>query len=516
MYGNYRQTRRYSESDSTMSRNSNQANELDQFWAEDNPLNQDLMQQQDQNLGAGAVIRTVEQPPPPYPGGPQEPQIQGQASQTVAQLSAEVHELRRLLTGVLNAQNNHQQQNNDLANRFRDVGRNIEQLANAVHDINQRQTVTPGGAHGNPGHRNQTFKPSMFRPLDMNQLDKNNKLLSEEFETWKINIHRVLQANPSVANLPIQQLTALILAGIGHTAEKRLASLGPNPQFTDLRDFFARMKSIFCSATVRTDAMQTFEKARQNQAEDINAWHARIQLYFHNAYGDDDNAYWNLCLKKFFQGLKDRELSRKTVSDYVNKQPNGFHGQCTREGYANCLQLTLQCQAETGFLNHLFNDRANLRNHYVGNQSTSEAMDTTYVTRSHPSRNSNSRQNQRNINTTSNNTSRFQTQSKPSNPPGGMQKRLQRQYHDNSNQKFKSKDISKDRCNKCKLLGHWARNCPTSNIVAATDTKENSSETETQDWMEADAINSVNQIRLNDRKEFPALGANCVCRPNLN
>ena len=512
MWSQYRRTRRYSEDeDSAMSRSESPAYDLQNFWAEDNPLNQGIRTQEMQ--GARARIPN-EQPPPPYPGMRPEP-VRPEIQPTNTQLSADVQELKTLLTGILQAQHNHQQQNNDLANRFRDVGRNLEQLANTVQDLSQRGVVAPGGGHGNPGNRNQTFKPSMFRSLDMKQVDKNNKLLSEEFETWKMNIHRVLQANPAVANLPIQQLTALILAGIGHAAEKRLASLGPNPQFLGLPEFFTRMKSIFCSATVRTDAMETFEKAKQNPSEDINAWHARIQLYFHNAYGEDDNAYWNLCLKRYFQGLRDRALARKTISDYVNKQPNGYHGQCTREGYANCLQLTLQCQGETGFINHLFDDNSNSRKPYLGHQSAGEAMDTTYVSRSQPSRNNTSRSNQRNINTTSSNPNTTQSQSRPSNPPGGMQKRLKRQYHENSSQKPKARDFSKDKCNKCKLLGHWARDCPTTNNVGSTNTQETPIETanfsyETQDWMESDSISTIRE------SEFPKLGADCIQPPHLN
>ena len=120
-----------------------------------------------------------------------------------------------------------------------------------------------------------------------------------------------------------------------------------------------------------------------------------------------------------------------------------------------------------------------------------------------------------------------------------MQKRLKREYHEknNSNTKPKTRDFSKDKCNKCKLLGHWARDCPTTNTVATADTQENQTtsdacyNSETQDWMEADAINSIAYLAYNPNEKtyepsvdpldepsyesydinYPGLEVNCLC-----
>ena len=55
----------------------------------------------------------------------------------------------------------------------------------------------------------------MFRQLDMSKINKDNKLLSEEYQAWQANSERVLKANPDLANQPIDRLTNLILATLG-------------------------------------------------------------------------------------------------------------------------------------------------------------------------------------------------------------------------------------------------------------------------------------------------------------
>ena len=45
-----------------------------------------------------------------------------------------------------------------------------------------------------------------------------------------MNIYRVLKANPSAGNLPIQRLTALILAGIGEKAGTTSHWIRPKPK----------------------------------------------------------------------------------------------------------------------------------------------------------------------------------------------------------------------------------------------------------------------------------------------
>ena len=164
----------------------------------------------------------------------------------------------------------------------------------------------------------------------------------------------------------------------------------------------------------------------------------------------------------------------------------------------------------------MFDEKANSNRNFHGhNQAVPESMDTSYVSRNQTRRFPRAKPGSRNVNTTMSNPTKTQTQGRSSNPPGGMQKRLQREYH--GNPRPQTRDISKDRCNKCKLLGHWARDCPSTNTVATADIQEDHQPTmdasfdyEEQDWMETGAINSING------NEFPELGLNCVCQPTLN
>ena len=382
----------------------------------------------------------------------------------------------------------------------------IGQLAKMIHDSHVRATNTQGH---HQGQRTQTFKPQMFRQLDMSKINKDNKLLSEEFQAWQANTERVLKANPDLANQPIDRLTNLILAGIGPKAESRLASLGQNPTFVDLDDFFKRLKTIFCSATVQTDAQEQFEKAKQYKWEDTNSWHARNLLYFNQAHGNQDSAYWNLCLEKFFKGMLDTKLAKKTVKDYVNRQPGGWTGQCNRTGYTNCLTWTLQCQSEEGFIDHLFQDKTvPHRGFQHDSRPPPIPMEMGTVSRNRFKREQ--------MGQTANvNHNGANSGMRPRNPPGGMQKRLQREargsnnFNKNSRPPFSNnnstrngprnspqngtrnapRDKSKDKCNKCKELGHWARECPNLQSVNATEVENNTAIVQSEnDWEQEESM----------------------------
>ena len=302
---NYRTSRQVSSSSSSeSSRESNWTHQtldhLDHtdFWAEEDPPVYPVQQenpQEDQEINRVVNILADEmanqvnigpegaagEAPPPY-AGPGNPQPNG--------LNA--GELLGLVQGLITAQQQQHQAQIEADNRFnhahQELGQQIENLTHAIGAGGGGRHQQHGGAH---------FKPSMFRPLDMKATTKDNKLLSEEFMNWQLSIRRVLQANPGVAALPIQRLTALILAGIGEKAERRLTGLGQNPTFNSLEEFFDRLKSIFCSSTVQTDAEEQFHKARQYSSEDLNSWHARCLLYFRLAFPTQE--YWNLVLKKF-------------------------------------------------------------------------------------------------------------------------------------------------------------------------------------------------------------------------
>ena len=139
MWGSYRTTPRFS----TESEDSNYSRDRSlgttpslehQFWAEDHPVfgNMD------------------DQPPPPY-----EPQILGQGQgafrpvtpQQVPgpgnpQPANELQEVRQILHGILAVQQNNQRENIELMARFREVGRNVEQLAQSVDKIDTPLAVT--------------------------------------------------------------------------------------------------------------------------------------------------------------------------------------------------------------------------------------------------------------------------------------------------------------------------------------------------------------------------------------
>ena len=180
---------------------------------QDNPLedpevNNLVNNMENLNIPVDQGAAGAEAPPPPYPGP--------------ANNGPNAAELLGLVQNLIQAQQQQHQNQVDSDTRFqnahRELGVQIENLTRAMEHLNG---AGAGGARPHHGGA-QSFKPSMFRALDMKATNKENKLLSEEFVNWTLSIKRVLQANPGVAALPIQRLTALILAGIGEKAERRL------------------------------------------------------------------------------------------------------------------------------------------------------------------------------------------------------------------------------------------------------------------------------------------------------
>ena len=469
--------------------NSNQERDRDQstvveegqFWQED-PWNENL----DPNFGRGAAGGQPqgEAPPPPYPGN--------------GQGNAQGNNILNMIEGLLQAQQQQhvaqQQQHNaqmEANVRFQEahnsLGNEIRQLAIVVERLSQHGHVMrsqPGAAE------TRTFKPSMFRPLDMKAVTKDNKLLSEEFINWKMNIYRVLRANPAASNLPIQRLTALILAGIGEKAERRLTGLGENPNFNSIEEFFMKLQSIFCSSNIKIDAEDQFYKAKQYPNEDLNGWHSRCLLYFRLAFPTQD--YWNLLIKRFFQGMSNRKTCEKTL-EHICHRPGGLEALCNLEGYEVCLQLTIESEAFSGYMSSILGDK-NFKPHGAQPKTeTSIPMDTSSVqNRTYPKG-----QGQR----SSRNTTAFVNQGQrqgpsaagrqPSahsgngtNPPAGMQKKLNQQAR---NQRT-PKDRSQDKCLKCYQIGHWARDCTSeaNGSVNATTVIP-----ETKNWSDTSIISSV-------------------------
>ena len=435
-----------------------------------------------------------EEAPPPYPGI---------GNNVWNMMQAMVEAQQRFLQ----AQQTQQQAQAEADERIRDAHRRLGDRVHELADIVNNM----GGGTGVPRHAGRTehltFKPSMFRPLDMKAVNKENKLLSEEFMSWKININRVLKANPTAAALPIDRLTALILAGIGDKAEKRLTGLGQNPTFNSLEEFFNKLQAIFCSSTVQTDAEEQFHKMKQYQNEDLHGWHTRCLLYFRLAFPTQD--YWTMLLKKFFQGMANRKLAEKTM-DNISNRPGGWEALCNEDGFEACLTLAVKCDAFTGLKAHVLDDKSTRYRSLEGASShdLGVPMDTNNVQDRHRQR---GQRYSRNTTTTvahpTNGQRRPAQQSfGRNNPPGGSQKKLQQEAR---NKNFQGRpyaqttgkiDRSKDRCLKCNNLGHWKRDC----TVGATDTVDESTELsaipETQSW--ADMIGTVSP---NYDADWPAL-----------
>ena len=302
---------------------------------------------------------------------------------------------------------------------------------------------------------------------------------------WQMNIYRVLKANPSAANLPIQRLTALILAGIGDKAERRLTGLGQNPNFASLEEFFDKLKSIFCSSTVQTDAEEQFNKARQKSDEDINSWHARCQLYYRLAFPTQE--YWNLLLKKFIKGMLDRKLAKKTF-ERISIRPGGWQALCNEDGYEACLRITLDCQALTGFELQLFDEKGSSFRFYEKSEravpmDTSSVQNKTYHKGQWNARNTSANVNPKDYG------QRKPNSSSGPNPPGGAQKKLQQQAR-NQRRQSKPLDMSKAKCFKCDNFGHWARDC-TSRTTGSVNSTVRAIVSEKQDWSDVSIVSSV-------------------------
>ena len=458
---NQYRTRQGTSSSSSESSNWTQSHldHLDQdFWIEDppfrpqgeDPLVNNLVDNMANQVNLGHEEQgAAGEGPPPYPG-PGNP-------------GPNANELLTLVQNLITAQQQQHQAAIEADNRFQNAHRELgQQIENLTHAIG-------AGGGGRPHHGGaQSFKPSMFRALDMKATNKENKLLSEEFVNWTLSIKRVLQANPGVAALPIQRLTALILAGIGEKAERRLTGLGQNPTFNSLEEFFDRLKSIFCSSTVQTDAEEQFHKSRQYTSEDLNSWHARCLLYFRLAFPTQD--YWNICLKKYFEGMNNKKLAQKTVELYIMPRPGGWEALCNNNGYDHCLSLTLKCQAQEAFIGHLFAD--NSRTSSKISQDAPVPMDTSAV-----QHNRNDTRNRRGAvprNPRITNNVNPKGHGDKSNPPGGMQKRLNQMARSQGGQprappsiqrdrtkpwSINQRDKSQDICNRCHNTGHWANEC---------------------------------------------------------
>ena len=437
-----------------------------QFWHED-PIQENL----DPNFG-NAREEPEGDGPPPYPGN-----AQGNAQGANAQIGQP--DLIRMIQGIILAQQNqveaHQAQietNQRFQEAHNALGNDIRNLAQVVENMNQNM------AHGGRFQLGVgTFKPSMFRALDMKAVNKENKLRSEEFINWHLSIKRVLQANPGVAALPIQRLTALILAGIGEKAERRLTCLGQNPNFNSLEEFFDKLKMIFCSSTVQTDAEDQFNKAKQKPDEDINSWHARCQLYYRLAFPTQN--YWNLLLKTYFKGMANRKLARKTF-ERISLRPGGWQDLCNEDGYEACLRITLDCQALTGFESQLFDEKGSSFRFYEKSGSTAVPMDTSFVqNRSYFGKD------QRNNFNPQNHGQEKPNSTQGPNPPAGAQKKLQQQAR---NQKRQSQPTTK--CFKCDNIGHWARDCPT-RANGSVNSTMTTIMPEKKDWSDVSIVSSV-------------------------
>ena len=436
------------------------------FWFEDDIWREDNLVGNDRGA-AGPPQPPREAPPPPYPGN-------GQAN---------AQGIMDIIQGLLQVQ---QQQHNAHTAAHNQLGQEIRNLAMTVERLSQQQ-----GHGGRPQqHPLQTFKPSMFRSLDMKAVNKNNKLLSEEYVNWKLSILRVLRANPAAANLPINQLTALILAGIGEKAERRLTGLGQNPTFNSLEEFFDKLQSIFCSSTVKFDAEEQFNKAKQYPSEDLNSWHSRCLLYFRLAFPTQD--YWNILLKKFFGGMSNRKLASKTC-DHIFQRPGGWEALLSLEGYELCLSLTIRDEASEGFKNSFLGDKPSSFKSYEKTE-TSVPMDTSSVqNRTYPkgqghrsSRNTTAYVNQRQG--PSNPGRQPPSNSQGTNPPAGMQKKLQAQAR---SQRTPKTDRSQDKCLKCGQIGHWARDCTTGAANESVNAAVTTIVPETQNWSDTSIISSV-------------------------
>ena len=505
MYGQYRTNSQRPSTPSSSSSASEAPSE-----PEENPLPENQVEELNTAFTEGMASRgdnPGEEAPPPYPGrevGPRNNLME------LINLMVEAQQ------GFLQTQQRQQQAQAQTDERIREahhqLGTRVQELTNIIENMGQNTHAR------RPVDRTDhlTFKPSMFRPLDMKAVNKENKLLSEEFMSWKININRVLKANPTAAALPIDRLTALILAGIGDKAEKRLTGLGQNPTFDSLDQFFNRLQAIFCSSTVQTDAEEQFHKMKQYPNEDLHGWHTRCLLYFRLAFPTQD--YWTMLLKKFFQGMANRKLAEKTM-DNISNRPGGWEALCTEDGFGACLNLAVKCDAFAGLKAHVLDDKSTRYKPFDGtnNPDLGVPMDTNTINNRHSHRGS---RNPRHTTATvaSNNNGQGRTGPQTNgrhNPPGGSQKKLQQEArHQRSQGRSYAQttgryDKSKDRCLKCNNLGHWKRDC----TVGATQPEGESALSvipETQDWADT---NIITQVSPNYEADWPAIKLN-ASHPN--
>ena len=434
-----------------------------QFWHEDPWI---ANANEDPNPGRGAAGGQPQgEAPPPYPG------------------NAQQGNLLQMIQGILVAQQNQVEANARAHQAFQEahnqLGNDIRAMVHAQHqmgnDIRQFVEMNPNRNQGGRPHPLQTFKPSMFRALDMKALNKDNKLLSEEFINWKLSILRVLRANPGAANLPIDQLTALILASIGEKAERRLTGLGQNPTFNSLDEFFDKLQSIFCSSTVKSEAENQFHTAKQYPNEDLNGWHARCLLYFRLAFPTQD--YFNILLKKFFGGMSNRRLARKTCEN-IFQRPGGWDALLSLEGYELCLSLTIRNEASSGFMSSFLGDKTFSFKPYEKTE-TSVPMDTSSVQNRTYHKNQGNRSSR---NTTANvNPQGKHNSTQGPNPPAGAQKKLQQQAR-NQRKQSQPLDMSKIKCFKCDNVGHWARDCTTTRASVPVNSTVTTIVPEEKDW----------------------------------
>ena len=525
MYGQYRTSRQPSSSSSpTPSRSASEASyDLEENQQEVEELPADQIEQLNNAFVEAMENRegdNGQDAPPPYPGTPTVPR-QGNDPQDLIHM---IHGMVQAQQGFLQAQQAQQQAQAEADNQIREAHRLLGDRVHELTNIMENIGAHPHGRRPNDRTDHLTFKPSMFRPLDMKAVNKENKLLSEEFMSWKININRVLKANPTAAALPIDRLTALILAGIGDKAEKRLTGLGQNPTFNTLDEFFNKLQAIFCSSTIQTDAEEQFHKMKQYPNEDLHGWHTRCLLYYRLAFPTQD--YWTMLLKKFFQGMANRKLAEKTM-DNISNRPGGWEALCNEDGFEACLSLAVKCDAFAGLKAHVLDDKSTRYKLLEGtsSQDLGVPMDTNSVHNRHRQRGSRyPRPTTATVASYNHGQGRTEPQTNGrNNPPGGSQKKLQQEAR---NQRSQGRsytqttgptatagryDKSKDRCLKCNNLGHWKRDC----TVGATEPVEDESNPlsvlpETQSWADT---NIVSQVSPTYNEDWPALNPN-ASHPN--
>ena len=99
------------------------------------------------------------------------------------------------------------------------------------------------------------------------------------------------------------------------------------------------------------------------------------------------------------------------------------------------------------------------------------------------------------------------------NPPAGMQKKLQQQAR---NQRTPKADRSQDRCLKCNNLGHWARDCTVNAVNATNGTTVTTIVPEKQTWSDINIVSTISNSGKHNydytraEKLWPKLSTNCV------